>query len=156
MMSPSQAAPAAKPRDIDWGSIWRGYAISLAGTLALGLPLFLLERSVWWVAAAGVLSLFGGGFAAARRARTPEPLTGAFVGVVYFATFAAIIFFGALTESLPDPLPGLPRGDSTFFMAWPLAQVLASTLGAVVGGRSATGIDEGGPDKRRRTGKQPH
>jgi putative membrane protein (TIGR04086 family) len=122
-------------KDINWGAIWRGYALSLAGTLVIGLPLFLVEHNAWLIAAAGTLSLFAGGFAAARRAKTAELLNSAFVGLVYFTTFVAFIFLGAISDKLPDPLPGLPRGDSTFFMAWPLVQLLASTLGGLVASR---------------------
>lgn len=135
MSSPRQGLNSVKSKDVNWGAIWRGYALSLAGTLVLGIPLFLVGHNVWLIALAGTLSLFGGGFATARRAQTSEPLNGAFVGVIYFATVAAVILLGAITDKLPDPLPGLPKGDSTFFMAWPLVQLVASTLGALVGGR---------------------
>ncbi len=122
-------------KDINWGAIWRGYALSLVGTLVIGLPLFLVERNAWLIAAAGILSLLAGGFVAARIAKTAELLNSAFVGLVYFTTFVAFIFLGAISDKLPDPLPGLPRGDSTFFMVWPLAQLLASTLGGLVASR---------------------
>ncbi len=135
MSSPEKGLNTVKPKDINWGAIWRGYALSVAGTLVLGLSLFLLERNVWLIAAAGTLSLFAGGFAAARRAKASELLNSAFVGLIYFTTIVAVIFLGAILDTLPDPLPGLPKGDSTFFMAWPLAQLLASTLGGLVSGR---------------------
>jgi putative membrane protein (TIGR04086 family) len=122
-------------KDINWGAIWRGYALSLAGTLVIGLPLFLVERNAWLIAAAGILSLLVGGFVAARRAKTAELLNSAFVGLVYFTTFVVFIFVGAISDKLPDPLPGLPRGDSTFFMVWPLVQLLASTIGGLVASR---------------------
>ncbi len=134
----------AESKDVNWGAVWRGYALSLAGTLALGLPLFLVERNVWLIALAGSLSLFAGGFLAARRAKTSAPLNGAFVGVIYFATTTAVILLGTITERLPDPLPGLPRGDSTFFMAWPLVQLAASTLGALIGGRGTGTVKDDG------------
>ncbi len=141
MRSPEQKVNQAESRDINWGAIWRGYALSLAGTLVLGLPLFLaVERNVWLIALAGSLSLFAGGFLAARRAKTSAPLNGAFVGVMYFATTTAVILVGTVVEGLPDPLPGLPRGDSTFFMAWPLVQLVASTIGALVGGRGTKAV----------------
>ncbi len=135
MNSPGQRLNTVKSKDVNWAAIWRGYALSLTGTLVLGIPLFLVAHNVWLIAIAGTLSLFAGGFAAARRAQTSEPLNGALVGVLYFATITAVIFLGAITDKLPDPLPGLPKGDSTFFMAWPLVQLLASTLGGLVGGR---------------------
>lgn len=123
------------PKDINWRAIWKGYALSVAGTLVLGLALFLLEPNAWLVAAAGTLSLFAGGFLAARKAGTAEVLNGAFVGLVYFTTVVVIVFAGAILDILPDPIPGLPKGDSTFFMAWPLLQLLAVSIGAMVAGR---------------------
>lgn len=127
---------------MNWGAILKGYAVSLAGTIVLGGVLFHLERNIWLVAVVGTLSLFGGGFVAARRARTAAILNGAFVGVIYFATFVAIIFVGAISDWLPEPLPGLPRGDSTFFMAWPLVQLLSAIIGGLVGGRRTRCGDE--------------
>lgn len=141
MSSPKKGLNTVISKDINWRAIWRGYALSVAGTLLFGLPLFLLERNVWLIAAAGIFSLFAGGFAAARRAKASELLNGAFVGLVYFTTVVAVIFSGAILDILPDPLPGLPKGDSTFFMAWPLVQLLASTLGGVVAGRGRKGGD---------------
>ena len=135
MSSSRQGLNKVKSKDVNWAAIWRGYALSLAGTLVLGIPLFLVTHNVWLIAVAGTLSLFGGGFATARKAQTSEPLNGAFVGVIYFATVTAVILLGAITDKLPDPLPGLPNGDSTFFMAWPLVQLVASTIGVLVGGR---------------------
>lgn len=123
-----------EPRDVHWKAVRTGYGLALAGTLVVGLPLFLWDGNIWWVAVAGVASLYGGGLLAALLSGTPEPLNGALVGLAYFATVAVVLFAGAATDALPDPLPGLPKGDSTFFMAWPLGQVAASTLGALSGG----------------------
>lgn len=118
-------------RDVHWNAVANGYGLALAGTLVLGLALFLWDPNVWWIALAGVVFLYGGGLLAAFRAGSPEPLNGALVGLAYFTTVAVVVFAGAVTDALPDPLPGLPKGDSTFFMAWPLGQVAASTLGAL-------------------------
>lgn len=120
--------------DVHWRAVVAGYAFALAGTLVLGTAPFLWDPNVWWIAAAGVVSLYGGGLLAGRVSGSPEPLNGALVGVGYFATAAVIIFAAAGTDVLPDPLPGLPKGDSTLFMAWPLGQLAASTLGALSSG----------------------
>ena len=81
------------------------------------------------------------------RARTAEPLNGAFIAVFYFGTAALVIFSAEFLGVLPDPLPALPRGDSTFFFVWPLEQLAAGTLGAMLGGwlwerRNRRGRDE--------------
>jgi len=122
-----------KSKDIRWGSILQGYILSLVGTVVIGLPIFfLIERNVWLIAVTGTICLFAGGFIAARRALNAELLNSAFVGVVYFSTLTIILFANAIFDILPDPLPGLPKGDSTFFMAWPIVQILASTLGGLI------------------------
>ena len=122
-------------RDIAWDAVWIGLMVGLLGTLAAGTWAFGFSgRGTWWAANIGTLCLFGGGLVAAYRARTAEPLNGAFIAVFYFGTVTAAIFIGEFLGVLPDPLPGLPRGDSTFFFVWPLEQLAASTLGAMAGG----------------------
>ncbi|MBI3042500.1 MAG: hypothetical protein HYY78_06710 [Betaproteobacteria bacterium] len=121
--------------DIAWAAVWGGFAIALLGTLAAATWAFAFAgKGTWWAANLGTLSLFCGALFAGWRAGTPEPLNGAFVAVLYFSTAAAAIFGGEFLGVLPDPLPGLPRGDSTFFFVWPLAQLAAGTLGAMLGG----------------------
>jgi cation transporter-like permease len=39
---------------------------------------------------------------------------------------------------VPDPLPGLATGDSTFFFLWPLLILAAGVAGSILGGRVAT------------------
>lgn len=124
-----------RERDVYWKAVWTGYGLALAGTLGLGLPLFIWDANVWWIVLAGVSCLYGGGLVAGLLSGGPEPLNGALVGLAYFATVVVVIFAGAASDILPDPLPGLPKGDSTLFMAWPLGQLAASTLGALSSGR---------------------
>ncbi|MBI4195735.1 MAG: hypothetical protein HY526_11730 [Betaproteobacteria bacterium] len=122
-------------RDVAWRAVWSGFAIALAGTLiAGGGGLAFAGHGMWWVAYCGAASLFVGGVAAGWLAGTAEPLNGAFIAVFYFGTVALTIFVGEFLAVLPDPLPGVPRGDSTFFFVWPLAQLASSTVGAAVGG----------------------
>ncbi|MEE8472668.1 MAG: TIGR04086 family membrane protein [Dehalococcoidia bacterium] len=124
--------------DVHWSSVWIGFGIAIIGTLILGALAFQAVENVWLIALGGELSLLVGGAVAALRAQTSPALNGAFIGLLYFTVTVIIIFGGVMTETLPDPLPGLPKGDSTFFFVWPLAQVLASTLGAVIGARATT------------------
>ena len=122
-------------RDIAWAAVWTGFAIALFGTLAAGTWAFAFAgKGTWWAANLGALSLFCGALFTGYRARTAEPLNGAFIAVFYFSTATLVIFSGEFLGVLPDPLPGLPRGDSTFFFVWPLEQLVAATLGSMLGG----------------------
>lgn len=131
--------------DVRWRAVWTGYLIGLLVTLALGLPLFLLAENSWVLAAAGLLGLLIGGFIGGRRVGARlAPINGALTGILYYSTTALAYFLGAFLELLPEPLPGLPQGDSTFFFAWPLAQLVFSVLGAVLGSRiRVKGVEKG-------------
>lgn len=121
--------------DIAWAAMGTGFAIALLGTLAAGTWAFAFAgKGTWWAANMGTLCLFCGAVVTGYRARTAEPLNGAFIAVFYFGTVALVIFSAEILKVMPDPLPGLPRGDSTFFFVWPLAQLAAGTIGAIVGG----------------------
>jgi hypothetical protein len=109
-------------------------AISTTGTAAVGGILFLFGQSVWWLAAGGLLSLFVAGAWLGWQAKEPEPLYGALLAVLYFGLVAGALVGGELAEALPDPLPGLAIGDSTFFFVSPLLMLAASVGGSVVGG----------------------
>jgi hypothetical protein len=122
-------------RDFHWRGIGVGAGISLLLTLAIGFPLMIAQGSAWWMAWAGVAGLFIGGVVAGRMARSREPLNGAMVALIYFSVVAIVYLVGQAFELLPDPLPGLPQDDSTFFFVWPLAQIAAGTLGSVLGGK---------------------
>lgn len=126
----------AAGRDIAWSAVWGGFAIALLGTLAAATWAFAFAgKGMWWVANLGSLSLFCGAVFAGWRSGTAEPLNGAYIAVIYFSAATAVIFCGEFLRIMPDPLPGLPRGDSTFYFVWPLEQLVAATLGAVLGGR---------------------
>ncbi len=124
----------ATETDIAWREVWAGYVLAVAGTAVLGGALFLNQPNVWRVALAGLVSLLVSGFVAGWKARTAEPLNGALISVAYLVTTAAVLFGGEILGILPDPLPGLPRGDSTFFFVWPLGQLVAGTVGSALGG----------------------
>ncbi|MFQ5875087.1 MAG: hypothetical protein ACE5JL_15005, partial [Dehalococcoidia bacterium] len=86
------------------------FAISLAGTAAVGGIPFLLGQNVWLIALGGLVSLLAGGAYLGWRSGEPEPLYGTVLAVLYFGVVAAILFGGELTEALPEPLPGLAIG----------------------------------------------
>ncbi|MBI3969943.1 MAG: hypothetical protein HY332_01530 [Chloroflexi bacterium] len=127
-----------RARDVDWRGLAWGLLVAVAGTLVPGAALLAATRSVWAVAAAGVVSLLAGSWLAGRRFGRPELLVGATLGVLYFAAAAAVLLGGTLLEALPEPLPGLPVGDSTFFFVWPLTQLAAAVSGALLGGWHAS------------------
>ncbi|MFQ5593709.1 MAG: hypothetical protein ACE5HA_06135 [Anaerolineae bacterium] len=131
---PAEGETAAIEPDFHWRQIWLGFGLSLAITLVLGLPITAMSGTAWWLAWTGVAGLFISAAVVARRAGTGEPLNGAMLAVLYFAVVAVIYLVGQALEALPDPLPGLPADDSTFFFVWPLAQIVAGTLGSAVGG----------------------
>ena len=125
----------AADRDIAWAAVWAGFAIALLGTLAAAIWAFAFAgKGTWWAANIGTLCLFCGAVVTGYRARTVEPLNGAFIAVFYFGVVALVIFSAEFLKVMPDPLPGLPRGDSTFFFVWPLEQLVAATLGSMFGG----------------------
>lgn len=117
----------------------------MAVTAVLGGGLFLLQQNVWWLALGGLLSLFGGGVYLGWRSREPEPLYGSLLAVLYFGLVVGVLLGGELAEVLPDPLPGLAIGDSTFFFVSPLLMLAASVSGSVLGG--SIGLRQGVPTK---------
>ncbi len=109
--------------------------IAVTGTALLGGVLLFLQDSVWWLALGGLASLFGAGVYLGWRCGEAEPLYGALLGIFYFGLVAGGLFGGELWERLPDPLPGLSIGDSTFFFVSPLLMLVAGVAGSVIGGR---------------------
>ena len=121
--------------DVRGRDIWLAYGASVVVTLALGAALFVsVEQSVWSLALAGVLGLVAGGWLVGRRRGRSDALGGTLVAILYFATVLVVLIGGTLVDVLPDPLPGLPIGDSTFFFVWPLAQLASAVVGALLGG----------------------
>ncbi|MBI2325097.1 MAG: hypothetical protein HYU87_09085 [Chloroflexi bacterium] len=126
------------PRDADvlWRPVVVAYALSVLVTLVVGAALFFaLEQSVWWLAAAGVLGLAAGGSLVGARRGRPDALGATLLAILYFATTIVVIVGGTFADVLPDPLPGLPIGDSTFFFVWPLTQLAGAVIGSAAGGR---------------------
>ncbi len=118
-----------------WTLVWTALAISVLGTALLGGILFAIDRNVWWIMLSGALSLIAGGGYMGFRSREAEPLYGSLLAILYFGLVVGILFGGSRVEELPEPLPGLGIGDSTFFFVSPLLMLSASVVGTVVGGR---------------------
>lgn len=142
-MKSQDSGPVSKPRlhTMPWGHLWSALAISVVGTAVVGGVLFLLQQNIWWLAVGGLLSLFSASLYLGRRTHEPEPLYGVVLAVLYFGLVVGILFGGELAEALPDPLPGLAIGDSTFFFVSPLLMLVVSVAGSVMGGhwREANG-----------------
>lgn len=94
--------------------------------------------NIWWVAAGGILSLFVGGVYLGWKSREPEPLYGTLLAAVYVAMAVVGIFVGTFLAVLPDPLPGLAIGDSTFFFISPLLMLASGVAGTSLGGVMVT------------------
>ena len=129
-MSRSRRSPGAR-------AFLLALAVSGVGTGALGVPPLVLADNVWWLALSSAPSLLVAGFLLGWRAREPEPLYGAVLATLYFGIVAGVLFGAEFAEALPDPLPGLATGDSTFFFVWPLLILVTGFLGSMLGGTAA-------------------
>ncbi len=118
-----------------WREIWLAWVLSVVGTALLGGVLFALWQNVWGIALGGVASLVIGAAYMSLRTRESDAVYGALLAVLYFGLVVGVLFGGELMEILPDPLPGLGIGDSTFFFVWPLLQLVAAVIGVALGGR---------------------
>lgn len=122
--------------DLHWRAAGLGYATGLLGTLLVGFPLLLINENTWLLAGAGSASLLAGGLVTGGRVGSQLALVnGAWMGLLYNLSVALSYFIGSFLEVFPEPLPGLPQGDSTFFFAWPLAQFAIGILGTTLGSR---------------------
>lgn len=131
---PLRNSAHGRQRDVDWRGLGWALLLAAGGTVVLGGGLLAAAHSVWALAAGGTLALVAGGWLAGYRLGRPELLVGATLGVLYFAGVVAVLMGGSVLEALPEPLPGLPVGDSTFFFVWPLSQLLAAVAGGLLGG----------------------
>ncbi len=118
-----------------WKLIWIALAISILGTAVLGGVAFAIDRNVWWIALGGAASLVVGGGYLGSRSGEAEPLYGSLLAILYFGLVLVILFGGMLTEWLPDPLPGLGIGDSTFYFVSPVLMLAAAVAASVFGGK---------------------
>jgi hypothetical protein len=110
---------------------------SFAGTIVVGAPLYYgLAQSMWWIALASVVALLGGGFYLGWETREAEPLYGSVLAFLYFSAAAIILIVGTWMGKVPDPMPGLATGDSTFFFVWPLMILAAGVAGSILGGKA--------------------
>lgn len=128
----------ATPFDVRWVDVWVGFAVA-AGATAVFAPLVLyLSDNSWWVSVVSILAVGAGGAVAGMRAKQIEPLNGALLMALVFATEGTIAMIGEVMEWVPEPLPGLPVGDSTIFFVSPLGQLAFAVAGSLFGGWWAT------------------
>ena len=128
----------AHPFDVRWTDVWIGLAVAVVATAALAPAVLRLDENVWWVAVVAILSIGVGATVAGMRAGQIEPLNGVLLMAVFFVGETTILLVGEAMEWLPEPLPGLPVGDSTFFFVTPLGQLLFAVAGSLLGGWWAT------------------
>jgi hypothetical protein len=133
------AQAASPPQDTGLTRRLLGIALaaSFVGTAVLGAPLYFgLAHSMWWIAVASAVALLAAGFYLGRSTGEPEPLFGSVLAFFYFAAASVILMVGTWIGKVPDPMPGLATGDSTFFFVWPLLMLVAGVVGTIVGGRA--------------------
>lgn len=134
MREDSSLLSTAASQSLPWRHVGIALVIGIVGTPILGVVPLLLLDNIWGLALGGLVALFLGGVYLGRQARDPEPLYGTVLAILYFGLISVILFGGELTEQLPNPLPGLEIGDSTFFFVVPLLQLAAGVAGTVTGG----------------------
>lgn len=138
-MTPADHGPrAAAQFDVRWIDVWAGFAVAVGATAVLGPLVLYLSGNAWWVSVVSVLAVGAGAAVAGLRAKQIEPLNGALLMALVFATEATIAFVGEVMEWVPEPLPGLPVGDSTIFFVSPLGQLAFAVAGSLCGGWWAT------------------
>ncbi len=128
----------ATPFDVRWVDVWVGFAVAAGATAVLGPLVLYLSDNSWWVSVVSILAVGAGGAVAGMRAKQIEPLNGALLMALVFTVEAAIALVGEVMEWVPEPLPGLPVGDSTIFFVSPLGQLAFAVAGSLFGGWWAT------------------
>ncbi len=123
-------------QDVIWKDVWVAFGIGFGGTLVLSGILFaVLGANMWLLALLSMVALAAGGYRLGSRTGRWEGIAATLVAILYFAVAALVIIVGFMFEVLPDPLPGLPKGNSTFYFVWPLLQLASVIGGSVVGQR---------------------
>jgi hypothetical protein len=132
------------PADIHWKVVGAGYLIAAVGTIGAGIPLLVITDSSWMLVVASLVALLGAGLVVGRRSgRQLAIINAALTGILYYFTTALALLVGWFFQWLPEPLPGLPQGDSTFFFAWPLLQLVVSVVGAILGSSTVRRVAKG-------------
>ena len=132
------------PADIRWKAVGAGYLVAAVVTIGAGIPLLVITDSSWMLVVASLVALLGAGLVVGRRSgRQLAIINAALTGILYYFTTALALFVGWFFQWLPEPLPGLPQGDSTFFFAWPLLQVVVSVVGAILGSSTVRRVAKG-------------
>ncbi len=115
-----------------------GFAVAAGSTAVLAPLVLAVSNNVWWVSVVAALAIGAGAAIAGLRAKQIEPLNGALLMALFFVAEAAIAMIREVMAWLPEPLSGLPVGDSTFFFVSPLVQLVCAVAGSLLGGWWAT------------------
>lgn len=147
---PSQAGERAAirgglaPADIRWKAVGVGYLVAVVVTIGAGIPLLVSTDSSWMLVVANLVALLGAGFVIGRKSGPQlSIINGALMGIICYFTTALALLVGWFFQWLPEPLPGLPQGDSTFFFAWPLLQFVVGVVGAILGSSTVRRVAKG-------------
>lgn len=132
------------PSDIRWKAVGAGYLVAAVVTIGAGIPLLVIMDSSWMLVVADLVALLGAGFVVGRKSGPQlSIINGALMGIICYFTTALALLVGWFFQWLPEPLPGLPQGDSSFFFVWPLLQVVVSVVGAILGNSTVHRVVKG-------------
>lgn len=131
-------------QDILWKDVWTGLAIAVGGSIVLGGILFaILDANMWLFVIASDIAIGVAGFRLGRKTGRWEGISATLIALFYYVAAALILLAGMMWEFIPDPLPGLPRGDSTFYFVWPLTLLACPVIGMAIGTKAAAGKASG-------------
>lgn len=120
--------------DILWKDVYLGFAIAILGTVVLSAGLFAATgASMWMVVIASDIAIGFAGWRLGKKTGQWEGISAALITLFYYVLAVITLIIGWMWELVPDPLPGLPRGDSTFYFVWPLSLLICSVAGMAVG-----------------------
>lgn len=130
----------SRQQDVLWKDIWLGLAITVVGTVVLSAVMFTaLGASMWWLVIASDIAIGFAGFRLGRKTGQWEGISASLITAFIFILSTIILIIGWMWELVPDPLPGLPRGDSTFYFVWPLTLLVCCVVGMALGMRASAG-----------------
>jgi len=127
-------------QDVLWKDVWLGFAITVVGTTVLSAIVFaVLEPNMWWFVIASGIAIGFAGFRLGWKTGDWEGISASLITLFTFLLSTLILILGWMWEFVPDPLPGLPRGDSTFYFVWPLVLLICCVVGMILGMRASAG-----------------
>lgn len=126
--------------DVLWKDVFIGLVIALVGSVVLSAVLFAATgANMWMFVIASDIAIGVAGYRLSKKTGQWEGISASLITLFYYVLSTLILLVGMMWEFLPDPLPALPRGDSTFYFVWPLTLLICSVVGMVVGQKLSAG-----------------